>query len=83
VLLFLADYQKWFDYFRFSGVEQLGNQRSEGMLRPGEADLLLACCDSLIAAQTAVIAAEIRGTIDGHPFGARSWPWGMVFICFQ
>ena len=61
VLLFLADYQKWFDYFRFSGAEQLGNQQSEGMLRPGEADLLLACCDALIAAQTAVIAAESLG----------------------
>ncbi len=61
VLVFLADYQKWFDYFHFSGVEQLRDQRSEGMTRPEEADLLLACCDALIAAQTAVIAAESLG----------------------
>jgi nitroreductase len=31
------------------------------MRLPGEGDLLLACCDALIAAQTAVIAAEALG----------------------
>jgi nitroreductase len=55
VLLFLADYQKWFDYF------QLSRTRGEAILPPEEADLFLACCDTLIAAQTAVIAAESLG----------------------
>ena len=31
------------------------------MRRPDEGDLFLACCDALIAAQNAVIAAELFG----------------------
>jgi FMN reductase (NADPH)/FMN reductase [NAD(P)H] len=58
VWLFLADYQRWFDYFLACGVEQLCEQQNIRMHRPQEGDLLLACCDALIAAQTAVIAAE-------------------------
>ena len=61
VLLFLADYQRWYDYFQLSGVEQLCAQGGEPMRRPEEGDLFLACCDALIAAQTAVIAAESLG----------------------
>ncbi len=61
LLLFLADYQRWFDYFMWSGVEQLCQQRGEPLRKPEEGDLLLACCDALIAAHTAVIAAESLG----------------------
>ena len=61
VLLFLADYQRWYDYFILSGVERLCSQRGERLQKPEEGDLLLACCDALIAAQTAVIAAESMG----------------------
>ena len=61
VLLFLADYQRWYDYFIHAGVEQLCTQRAAAMRRPEEGDLMLACCDALIAAQTAVIAAESMG----------------------
>jgi len=61
VLLFLADYQRWFDYFMVSGVEELCRQRGEPIRKPEEGDLMLACCDALIAAQTAVIAAESLG----------------------
>jgi FMN reductase (NADPH)/FMN reductase [NAD(P)H] len=61
VLLFLADYQRWYDYFLRSGVEQLCEQRGEPLRRPEEGDLLLACCDALIAAHTAVLAAESLG----------------------
>ena len=61
VLLFLADYQRWYDYFQVSGVEQLCGQRGVVMRKPKEGDLFLACCDALIAAQTAVIAAESLG----------------------
>jgi nitroreductase len=61
VLLFLADYQRWYDYFILSGVERLCTQRREPMLKPEEGDLFLACCDALIAAHTAVIAAESMG----------------------
>ncbi|NIS81357.1 MAG: nitroreductase [Anaerolineales bacterium] len=61
VLLFLADYQRWYDYFLTSGVDQICEREGVPMLRPEEGDLFLACCDVLIAAQTAVIAAESLG----------------------
>jgi nitroreductase len=61
VLIFLADYQRWVDYFKVSGVEQLTTEKGVPMVKPEEGDLFLACCDALIAAQTAVIAAESMG----------------------
>ena len=61
VWLFLADYQRWFDYFAACSVEQLCEQQNTRMRRPQEGDLFLACCDAIIAAQTAVIAAESLG----------------------
>jgi len=60
VLVFLADYQRWFDYFLYAGVESL-LAGPEELVRPKEGDLMLACCDALIAAQTAVLAAESFG----------------------
>jgi len=56
VWIFLADYQRWYDYFT--------TRQSAGTVsprKPREADLLLACCDALAAAQTAVLAAESLG----------------------
>lgn len=61
VLLFLADYQRWFDYYLAAGVEKACRERGVQMRCPEEGDLLLACNDTLIAAQTAVIAAESMG----------------------
>lgn len=61
VLLFVADYQRHYDYFQYSEVET--KCREEGIIPrpPQEGDMLLACCDALIAAQTAVLAAESLG----------------------
>jgi nitroreductase len=61
VLLFLADYQRWYDYFKFSGVRRYCEAQGSQMLKPEEGDLFLACCDALVAAQTAVLAAESLG----------------------
>lgn len=61
VWLFLADYQRWFDYFVDSGAEALCREKKIDMRRPEEGDLFLACSDALIAAQNAVIAAESFG----------------------
>jgi nitroreductase len=61
VWIFLADYQRWYDYFLASGVEEICVQRQIRLQKPEEADLFLACCDALIAAQNAVIAAESFG----------------------
>lgn len=61
VLLFLADYQRWFDFFQHSGVEALCQAKGIAFRRPQEGDLMLAISDALIAAHTAVIAAESLG----------------------
>lgn len=61
VWVFLADYQRWFDYYITSGVEELCAQQGLSLQKPEEADLFLACCDAMIAAQNAVIAAESFG----------------------
>ncbi len=61
VLLFLADYQRWYDYFKLSGVEDYCHSQGVEVIKPQAGDLLLACCDALIAAQTAVIAAQALG----------------------
>jgi len=61
VWLFLADYQRWFDYFLACGVEETCAEKNVPLRKPEEGDLFLACCDALIAAQNAVIAAESFG----------------------
>ena len=61
VLLFAADYQRWQDYFAYCDVDKLCATQNESMRKPDAGDLLLACCDTLIAAQNAVIAAESFG----------------------
>lgn len=52
VLIFLADYQRWYDTFCYAGCEPR---------TPEEGDLLLACADAIIAAQNTVVAAESFG----------------------
>lgn len=52
VLIFLADYQRWYDSFSLNNC----NPR-----KPGEGDILLAASDALIAAQNTVVAAESLG----------------------
>lgn len=52
VLVFVADYQRWYELFC---------HYEEEVRKPGLGDLLLACDDALIAAQNAVVAAESLG----------------------
>lgn len=61
VLVFLADYQRWFDYYTHCGVKERSRELGLPYRTPQAGDLLLACCDALIAAQTAVLAAESLG----------------------
>ena len=95
VLLFLADYQRWYDYFTVSGVEHLCQQKGLIMRKPKEGDLFLACCDALIAAQTAVIAAESIGlgscyigdimeNYEAHKelFGLPRYVFPISLVCF-
>jgi len=61
VWVFLADYQRWYDYFLHCSVDKVTALKHKPMRTPEEGDLFLACSDALIAAQNAVIAAESFG----------------------
>lgn len=52
VLLFLADFQRWYDAFVFAGCHPR---------LPAEGDLMLAMADACVAAQNSVVAAESLG----------------------
>ena len=61
ILVFLADHQRWFDYYRLEGVGEYCDRKGLSFEAPQESDLLLAIEDTMIAAQNAVIAAESLG----------------------
>lgn len=62
VVIYLADHQKWFDYYRMNQVGDYCQGRDDlSFEAPQESDLLLACEDAMCAAQTMVIAAESLG----------------------
>jgi nitroreductase len=61
VLLYLADFQRQYDYFDYCQVPRICRERNIPYRTPEAADLMLACCDALIAAQTTVLAAESLG----------------------
>jgi len=61
ILLFLADYQRWMDLYTHAGCEARAAELGIQTRSPSEGDLILALMDALIAAQTAVIAAESLG----------------------
>ena len=61
VLMFFADYQRWYDYFKVCGVTASLGISEDEVRKPEEGDLMLACSDALIAAQNAVVAAEALG----------------------
>ena len=52
VLVFLADYQRWYETYRAAGLT---------VRKPGVGDLVLACADAFIAAQNTVMAAQSLG----------------------
>ena len=54
VLVFCADYKRWFDLFGTLALDA-------PLRRPGEGDFLLAMLDATIAAQSSVVAADALG----------------------
>jgi len=95
VLIFLADMQRWYDYYAASGIPELCIENNLVYRTPDESDLLLACCDALIAAQNAVIAAESMGigscyigdiieNIETHRemFNLSKWVFPITMVCF-
>lgn len=95
VLIFLADMQRWYDYYTISGVPERCANINHSYRTPDESDLLLACCDALIAAQNAVITAESMGigscyigdiieNIEVHRemFNLPKWVFPITMLCF-
>lgn len=63
-LLFVADNRKWCDLYQAVGCyndPSLPSLPQHARRKPGIGDLLLSCQDTVIAAQTAVLAAESLG----------------------
>ena len=95
VLIFLADMQRWWDYFSISKVPELCEEIGKKFQTPQESDLLLASCDALIAAQNAVITAESLGIgscyigdimenyeIHQEMFNLPKWVFPIAMLCF-
>ena len=95
VLVFLADMQRWWDYFKICKTKELCDEIGVEFETPQESDLLLACCDALIAAQNAVITAEALGigscyigdiveNIEIHRkmFNLPRWVFPIIMVCF-
>ncbi len=61
VLIFLADMQRLYDYFEYSGVPDLCKKTGTSYAKPREGDFLLAANDAIVAAENVVIAAESLG----------------------
>jgi nitroreductase len=82
VLLFIADFQKWIDVFTASHVERV--EVAERRMTPGLGDLMLACSDALIAAQNAVVAADILELGETHAelFDLPPHTLPIAMLCF-
>ena len=61
LLVFLADFSKWYKYYEYNNTKEFMNENGEFFEGPTEANLILATQDAIIAAQNAVIAAESLG----------------------
>jgi len=95
VLVFLADMQRWVDYYDAYGVPEECAARGEPMQRPDLGKLFLGCCDAMAAAQTSVIAAEslgvgscyvgdIMGDAETHRdlLGLPRWSFPVALVCY-
>lgn len=95
VIVFVADMQRWFDFYQFSDVAGYCTENGLEFSGPDEGDLLLACSDALIAAQNAVIAAESRDIgscyigdimenyeIHREMFKLPPWAFPIAMLCF-
>ncbi|MGL5329604.1 MAG: nitroreductase family protein [Peptostreptococcaceae bacterium] len=61
VLIFVADVQKWYNYYEVCNIEKIAKDNNRNISPPGMNDLMLSINDALIACQNAVIAAESLG----------------------
>ncbi len=60
-IIFVADYQRLYDYFMLSNIKDYAKKFNTKIVNPDLSDLLLASEDAIIAAQNSAIAAESLG----------------------
>ncbi len=95
VLIFLADMQRWYDFYASSGIKELCEKKNLLYRTPQESDMFIAMCDALIAAQNAVITAESLGIgscyigdimenieIHREMFNLPNWVFPITMLCF-
>ena len=95
VLLFLADMQRIYDFYSAFGVPGYCQEHDLEFQTPQASNLMMSCCDALIAAQTSVIAAEslgigscyigdIMGDYEQHQalFQLPRWTFPIALVCY-
>ena len=95
VLLFLADMQRLYDFYQACGVPEYCQKHGITFQTPQLSNLMMSCCDALIAAQTSVVAAEslgigscyigdIMGYCETHQeiFGLPKWTFPIALLCY-
>ena len=95
VLLFLADMQRIYDFYQAFGVPDYCQEHDLEFQTPQASNLMMSCCDALIAAQTSVIAAEsqgigscyigdIMGNYERHQemFQLPKWTFPIALVCY-
>jgi nitroreductase len=95
VLLFLADMQRIYDFYRVFDVPGYCQEQGTELQTPQASDLMMSCCDALIAAHTSVIAAEslgigscyigdILGSYEQHQemFQLPTWTFPIALVCY-
>ena len=95
MLLFLADMQRIYDFYLAFGVPDYCQEHGLEFQTPQASDLMMSCCDALIAAQTSVIAAEslgigscyigdIMGHCEEHQeiFQLPRWTFPIALVCY-
>ncbi|MGL6186642.1 MAG: nitroreductase family protein [Clostridium chrysemydis] len=58
ILIFLADLRRWYDFYKFSKVEEFCKEKEIEYKTPDEGDFLLSTQDAIISAQTSAIVCE-------------------------
>jgi len=61
VLVFIADFKKWMDYFDVCNVDHINKENGTEEYKPQAGDFMLCVNDAIIAAQNAVVAAQSLG----------------------
>jgi nitroreductase len=95
VLLFLADMQRLYDFYQAFDVPEHCRANDRPFQTPQMSNLMMSCCDALIAAQTSVLAAEslgigscyigdILGRYKDHRemFQLPRWTFPIALVCY-